>query len=123
MSDGIYDASDPIAVDNAAKEAARRDAEDRETFRIWMSHPNGRDLLYRMMDACDIFGSAFVSGESDTTAFRLGRQDVGKMLLLVPCQNHPDLYMKMMNEQRIDREARNTRLVRQNEAKDERENG
>lgn len=117
---GQYDASDPVAIDNAGKEAARREAEDRETIRVWMSHPKGRDLLYRMMEACDIFGSPFVAGEPDTTAYRCGAQNMGKQLLLIPCQYHADLYMKMMNEQQIEREGRNVRLLKQNKNAEER---
>ncbi len=40
---GHYDANDPAAVDAAAEESKRRDREDVETFRIWMSHPKGPD--------------------------------------------------------------------------------
>lgn len=116
---GFYDASDPVAVDNAGKEAARRDAEDRETFRVWMSHPKGRDLLYRMMEACDIFGSSYRVDPYET-AYRCGLRDMGQTYLR-HVQNHPDLYMKMMNEQQIERDARNVRLMKQNENKDERE--
>ena len=47
------DLADAATVDNAARDAKRRDAEDDETIRRWMSHPKGRDLMYRIVfDTC-----------------------------------------------------------------------
>jgi len=66
---GQYDASDPVAVDNAGKEAARREAEDLETIRVWMSHPKGRDLLFSVIQERCHLAETFIAtdeaGRSD----------------------------------------------------------
>lgn len=122
--EGHYDAGDQSAVDNAGKEAARRDAEDKETFRVWMSHPKGRDLLYRIVyDVCHLGGDTLMAlddhGRSDPlrTYLSLGERNVGAWLD-DKMRAHPELYMKALQEQQVEREARNQRLLKQNERKD-----
>lgn len=120
MSDtGHYDASDQAAVDNQAKEAARRERTDDETVKGWMSHPNGRDLIYRMLEDCNIFGDCRGNDVHDTY-WNLGARNMG-LRLLQRVQKHSSLYVKMMEEQQIERELRNTRLQKQNEKKEARE--
>ena len=120
MSDtGHYDASDQAAVDNQAKEAARRDRLYDETIKSWMSHPNGRDLIYHMLEQANIYGDC--RGE-DThgTYWNLGARNFG-LQLLMRVQKHSGLYVRMMEEQQIERELRNTRLLKQNERKEARD--
>lgn len=123
---GVYDAGDQAAVDNLAKEAARREAEDNETVRKWMSHPKGRDLLWRICNETCHLGETFTAvddhNRSDThrTYLHLGERNIGAWLdARLRC--HPELYVKMLQEQQIERELRNTRLLKQNERKDERD--
>lgn len=114
------DISEQAAVDNAAKEAARRDAEDAETFRIWMSHPKGRDLLYRIMFERCHMGETFTAmddhGRSDPlrTYLDLGERNIGAWLD-AQCRRHPKLYMDMLTEQQTEREVRADRIRKQNE--------
>lgn len=127
MSDqGIYDAGDEAAVNAAGREAARRESEDNNTFRYWMGHPHGRDLLFRIVNETCHMGETFIAVDdhncSDThrTYLHLGERNIGAWLDQ-QLRRHPDLYMKMLQEQQIEREARNNRLLKQNEAKDERD--
>ena len=123
---GQYDSSDPVAVDNAAKEAARRERQDHETLRIWMNHENGRDLLYRFVFEHCHLGETFTAlddqGRSDThrTYLHLGERNIGAWLD-TQMRSHPELYMKMLQEAAIGEQLRNTRLIKQNEKKDERD--
>jgi hypothetical protein len=128
MSD-TYDASDPATVDSAAKEAARQDREDTETFRVWMNHPKGRDLLYRIAyEVCHLGEAQFVGydqhGRSDThrTYLDLGMRNAGAWLD-DRMRRHPDLYAKMLAEQEVERQLKAARLKKQNERRDEREAG
>jgi hypothetical protein len=123
---GVYDASDPVAVDNAAKEKARRERQDDETVRVWMNHPNSRDLLYRLVfEACHM-GETFVAtddqGRSDThrTYLHLGERNIGALIDGM-MRKHPELYMKMLEEAEVERQLCNARLLKQNEKKDERD--
>lgn len=128
MTDSAYDASDQASVDNQAKEAARRAAEDAETFRVWLTHPKGRDLLYRIVyERCHLgetFFAADDAGRSDThrTYLHLGERNVGAWLD-AQLRAHPELYVKMLQEQQIDNELRASRLKKQNERTDERNGG
>jgi len=120
---GVYDSSDPAAVEAAAREAGRRDAEDDETIRVWMNHSKGRDLLYRIVFQTCHLGETFTaideSGRSDThrTYLHLGERNIGAWLD-ERMRRHPELYMKMLDEQRIENELRNTKLLKQNERQD-----
>jgi hypothetical protein len=123
---GTYDSSDPVAVDNAAKEKARRDRQDDETVRVWMNHPNGRELLFRLVFEHCHMGETFTAtddhGRSDThrTYLHLGERNIGAFID-ERMRRHPDLYMKMLDEAEIERQLRDSRLRKQNEKKDERD--
>jgi len=115
-----YDASDPVAADNAAKEAARREKEDAETWRVWMSHPKGRDLLWRIVNERCHLGETFTAvdetGRSDPlrTYLHIGERNIGAWVE-AQLRRHPDLYMKMLQEEQLEREARASRLRKQAE--------
>jgi hypothetical protein len=123
---GHYDASDEVAVNNAAKEKARRDRQDEETVRVWMNHPNSRDLLYRLVYESCHMGETFVAtdeqGRSDThrTYLHLGERNIGA-LIDGWMRRHPELYMRMLDEADTERQLRNARLLKQNEKKEERD--
>src|ERR1700680_643796 len=102
------DIAEQADVDNAAKEAARRDREDDETIRIWMSHPKGRDLLFRFTNVICHMGETFTAaddtGRTDThrTFLNLGERNIGAWLD-ERMRRPPKLYMDMLTEQQIER--------------------
>src|SRR6185312_11533426 len=113
------DIAEQGTVDNAARDAARREAEDNETIRRWMGHPKGRDLLFRMVfDVCHM-GRTFVAyddvGRTDThrTYLDLGERNIGAWLD-EKLRRHPKLYMDMLSEAQLDAEARQARIRKQN---------
>ena len=123
---GQYDSTDQSAIDAQRREAARRDAEDDETIRVWMNHSKGRDLLWRIVrDVCHL-GETFTAiderGRSDThrTYLHLGERNIGAWFD-ARMMKHPELYMKMLDEQRIENELHNARLLKQNEKQEERD--
>jgi len=118
---GQYDASDPVAVDNAGKEAKRRETEDRETVRVLMSHPKGRDFVYRFLGVCHIWDDCRGADTHDTY-FNLGERNIGTWWLK-HLEAHPELYKRMIEEQHVLRQARDMRLQKQNEDKDQRDGG
>lgn len=113
--DVAYDANDPRFEEAERKEQGRRDLDDRETLKVWMNHPNGRSLLYRFVfDVChvnELFTAVDHQGRSDThrTYLNLGERNAGAWLLS-RMQEHPELYMRMLEEQRVERELKQTRL-------------
>lgn len=118
------DIADQASVDNAAKEAARREAEDNETMRRWMSHAKGRDLLFRIVFEVCHMGRTFVAyddqGRSDThrTYLDLGERNVGAYIDAM-MKRHPKLYMEMLSEAQLEQEVRQSRIAKQNEKNDE----
>src|SRR5580704_6067774 len=120
---GVYDSTDPAAIDAAASDAARRDHDDDETMRVWMNHPKGRDLLYRITYEVCHLGRTFVAvdeaGHSDThrTHLDLGERNIGAWMD-ERLRRHPESYMLMLKEQEIDRQAQNMRLLKQNDKQD-----
>jgi hypothetical protein len=118
--DLTQDISEQASVDKAAKDAAARELADNETFRIWMSHPNGRDLLYRIMFETCHMGQTFTAvddqGRSDPlrTYLDLGERNIGAWLD-GQLRKHPKLYMDMLTEQQTEREVRTDRIRKQNE--------
>lgn len=127
MSEGIngyYDSADQDAVDQAARDARRRENEDRETVRIWMSHEKGRDFLFRIVfDLCHL-GETFTAvdseGRSDPlrTYLHLGERNIGAWLDN-KMREHPKLYTAMLQEQHVAEELRNDRLRKQNRPEDQ----
>lgn len=126
MESGSYDANDPHAVEAAKKEAEQRDREDDETFRVWMTHPKGRELLARIaFEVCHLaetFMAADDRGRSDThrTYLQLGERNIGAWLD-ERMRRHPELYMQMLQEQEAARISRGARLAEQNERQQQEE--
>ena len=52
-----FDASDPVAVNNAKREESRRAREDADVLRKLMHTKPGRAWLYRFLASCHIYGS------------------------------------------------------------------
>ncbi len=97
MSD-TYDASDPIAENNLRRDARRIDRQDKDVLRKLMHTPEGRSFLYRRLERCHIYSSTFAPGQPDLTAFQLGEENIGKMLMMEAQSASVDLYMKMIKE-------------------------
>lgn len=118
------DIAEQADVDNAAKEAARRDREDDETIRVWMSHPRGRDLLFRFCNVICHMGETYTAsddhGRTDThrTFLHLGERNIGAWMD-EKMRRHPKLYMDMLNEQAIERQLRDDRIRKANQKNDE----
>ena len=123
-----YNAEDQATVDNQAKEAARRNAQDSETFRVWMNHPHGRDLLFRLVyEICHLgetYAAVDAMGHSDThkTYLHLGERNIGAYLD-ERMRKHPELYMQMLKEAEIEAELRRSRIEGQNKPQGEDNNG
>lgn len=121
---GIYDSTDPAAIEAARRAAGRREKDDDETIKVWMNHPNGRDLLYRITFAVchlgDLFTASDEQGRTDThrTFLHLGERNIGAWFD-ERMKRHPKLYMEMLAEQEVLRQARDIQLRKQNEKQDE----
>ena len=100
-----YDATDPVAENNIRRDQARKAKTDADVYRSILNTPHGRDWFYRQLARCHIYASAFAPGQPDVTAFGLGEENIGKQWMLGAIDAAPELYMKMLKEQKAE-EAR-----------------
>lgn len=116
-----FDASNPVAEDNARRDAARLQRQDADVLRAIMHSKEGRSWLYRKLASCHIYESPFSAGQPDVTAFALGEQNVGKKLMVETMSASADLYMKMIKEQQDEEKRLNEvrRTERKNRERDE----
>lgn len=84
-----FDASDPQAVNNARKKAARNKTDERNTLKTLMEYPNGRQLMFNSVK-CILVGNPLVPGDPHSTYFNLGQEmrarDIFKEIVTV-CPN------------------------------------
>lgn len=111
-----YDATDPVAENNAKRDAERIRRADANVIRGILHTKPGRDWFYRQLGKCHIYGSAFTPGQPDVTAFALGEENIGKQWMLAAIDASPDLYMKMLTEQK-EEESRLDEVRRSEEKK------
>lgn len=97
-----FAADDPVAENNAKREAARIAREDADVLRLLMHTKPGRAWLYRFLEKCNIMGDSFAPGQPDVTAFRLGQENIGRQLWLASQGASIDLYLTMIKEQQAE---------------------
>lgn len=93
--------ADAAAVDKRKKRLDRQKAEIDSVLTNIMQTASGRAWVYGELEACNVFGNAFLQGSSDGTAFNLGMQNYGKRLLSQINDVAPDKYMPMLKEAKI----------------------
>jgi hypothetical protein len=106
--DGPFSDLDPaaeVAENNARRDEKRREREDAETLRVLLKHKNGRAWFFRLLTRCHIYGTPFEPGQPDTTAFKLGEENIGRKLMYDALDACPDLYLTMRAEARQAEEA------------------
>lgn len=114
---GTYDATDPKAEEALRREAGRREAADRRVIADLMAGQEGRDWVYRKFE----FGGS--ADPFDTNPY-VCYYNLGNERLLAALRKEitdlvPDLYVKMMNEQKIKAQAREDKRRRDFEAANE----
>ena len=97
-----YDAGDEESVSKARKKGGRNRRARLEFVEAVMQQPQGRKWFYELMEKCNMFGNPVVQGDEHMTYFRLGEQNIGKMILS-DVQQFPELYVKMIGEAKEDR--------------------
>jgi len=97
-----YDANDEKQVKKARKQAEFDKALELDVIRGIMKTPAGRKWIYGKLERCHIYGNCFVAGESDSTAFRLGESNIGRMFLADVQEACPSEYLTMLQEAKND---------------------
>jgi hypothetical protein len=113
-----YDASDPQAIANAQKDQLRKEREDRDVVRRILMTKQGRAWLCRILDRCHINNSPFVAGQADVTAFHLGTESIGRLIMVMAMEASTDLYMTMIKEQQEEGRAQADQRKRERETRE-----
>jgi hypothetical protein len=90
--------AEPAQVNKARKKAARTRADRLRFIKAAMQHEEGRAWFCDIINRCRVFDNAFYAEETHNTAFRLGEQNIGKMIFDDIIEAAPELYVTMISE-------------------------
>jgi hypothetical protein len=118
MADDLqpYDATDPVAEQNAKRDEARKVRENAQVMQSILHTKPGRAWLNDILENCHIFSTPFVPGQPDTTAFAMGEENIGKRLMMAAIDADASGYMKMLAERKAE-EQRQQEVRNREEAK------
>ena len=77
------------------KQLKKRNTTDLQTV---LKTPQGRRVLWRLLQACRVRQHSFVPGDSTATAFHCGQQSIGLFLLSEIEDAAPTVYQQMRGE-------------------------
>ncbi len=77
------------------KQLKKRNITDLQTV---LKTPQGRRVLWRLLQACRVHQHSFVPGDSTATAFHCGQQSIGLFLLAEIEDASPNAYVQMRGE-------------------------
>jgi hypothetical protein len=99
-ADPVVDASNPAQVAQRVKAQKRGETQDRDDLNWVMRHEQGRRIMWRLLEACSVFGNSFVRAQGDPhlTAFNCGEQNIGLSYLSRVVAQEPDGYNLMVKE-------------------------
>ena len=94
-----YNADDPEQVQEQKSRAGRIRRRMLERWAGVMSVPEGRELIYRLLLACDIHRSTYIASEDErAAAFREGRRYIGLQILADIKAANMDFWIQMERE-------------------------
>lgn len=102
---GSFNAADPVQVNNAKREAGRREKEDADVIRKLLHTPQGRAWMWRKLIACRAFAPSYAPGvgmSSKDVTYHEGQRGIGLELLAEVMKASKDLYLRMYSEQNPD---------------------
>lgn len=94
-----FDASDEKQVADAKATAGRRQKKLDSALSELLASPDGRLWFWDLLGKCNILSTPFRPGETDTTAFGCGEQNIGLQLVAQLSRVSPEAYVLMMKEQ------------------------
>lgn len=94
----VYNADDVKQVKKARKKAEIDEAIKFDEIKRWLSTAPGRMLMYSYLETAHIFGTTFIQGSPDGSAFAEGERNHGLRMLADVQSASPDLYMTMIQE-------------------------
>ena len=103
----VQNAADPAQVRKAAVREQLANEQQALDLRSIMEQEGGRRYLWRLLDTAGVFRTSF-TGNSETF-FREGMRNVGLIIMADLQDACPDLYQRMVNENRLPRQQQKQR--------------
>lgn len=110
-----YDAGNPATEERGRRELELQRGNDMEVLRGLLRTKASRLWLYRLLQSCHIYDLSFSGEDTHMTAFQLGRENVGKRLMLEAIDANSDGYVLMVKEGKAEEERKAQVVREQNE--------
>lgn len=98
--DEVVVASDVVQTARIAKNAEKGKKQQDADLNWLMRHPQGRRVMWRLLEACGMYRNPAVEGgfDTNTTMFKSGQQNIGQFYLNEIVTKEPDAYGIMVRE-------------------------
>ncbi len=96
-----FDASDPGQVSARINADRRRREREVDDLRAVVATPEGRRVMWRMLEHCGVFRSTF-TGHGARDAFNEGARNVGLFVMGELAEAEPDVITTMLKESKRD---------------------
>lgn len=100
LAETPYDASDPEQVNEARKKSGRRKSKRLEVIKALMTHKDGREWVYELLERGHIYTTSFTPMDPYATAFKEGERNQANGLLIDVLSAASDEYIVMLKEAR-----------------------
>lgn len=96
----LVDASNPTQVAQRSRDKKKAERDAASDINWLMRHPQGRRVMWGLLERAGIFRNAFVLAEGATnqTNFHLGAQNLGLEYFVMVMKQEPDGYNLMVKE-------------------------
>jgi len=93
-----FDASNLQQVNDRKRDAGRRRKEARVVVANLLSHPQGRNWMWDLLEGAHMFRPSFIPGDPHASAFAEGERNIGLKLLADIMIAAPDAFTLMLKE-------------------------
>jgi hypothetical protein len=94
----VYDAGDDLQVKDRRTTHGLELTNEVRDLRKVLATESGRRVLWRLLSKCGLYTLSFAAGQSDVTAFREGRREVGNEILIMLAEADPEAYIRLQKE-------------------------
>ena len=108
-ANALLDDPEKAVREALAREDAKRIQRDVNDFRQCLMRPEGRRVIYRIIEESKTFAQSFVPGKSDVTAYNEGQRNIGIFVMKLAEAAEPGICLRMANESASDKTVRDTK--------------
>ena len=93
----MSDRTNPDVIKEGKKEVALRLAQEREDFQHVMKSPQGRRVMWRILEQSKMLATDLFAGDERTNV-NIGRRDMGVWLYTEIMEHAPEQFIKILQE-------------------------